>query len=179
MKKILKDMRINSLISVLHIIAALAVMGAVVLYFQRETLMQLLGLSSGSGEIKNDDLFICGLGALMILLALFVLIKGFFGNQRKEAAKLISGLDAAEQEKLLMDYQNAWKASRTIRIGQKYSYMLDGGQGIYLNSDIIWIYEWKESRRSNGVTSDFYYFDLYILGKEKPDTISVDRKSVV
>ena len=36
MKKILKDMRLNSLISVLHIIAALGILGAVILFFQHE-----------------------------------------------------------------------------------------------------------------------------------------------
>lgn len=83
MKKILKDMRLNSLISVLHIIAALGILGAVILFFQHEVLMQLLGLVSERGEIKNDDLFICGLGAVMLLFALFILIKSLFGNQRK------------------------------------------------------------------------------------------------
>lgn len=177
MKKILRDMKINSLVSILHIILILGAMGIVILFLQRDMLMQFLGMQPKTGEIKSEDLIMSGVALAMLLFAVGLLIKGLSGSLQKKAKAFISGLDAAEQEKLLMDYANAWRGSRTIRIGRKYTYVLDGGDGIYLNSDIIWIYEWKESKRSNGVTSDNYYFNLYLLGKEEPDIIGVTQKA--
>ena len=177
MKKILKDMKLNSLISVLHIILVLGVMGIVILFIQRDMLMQFLGLRPRIDEIKNEDLIMSVVALGMLLFALWLLLKGMSGSLQKEVKAFIFGLNAAEQEQLLMDYENAWRGSRTIRIGRKYTYVLDGGKGIYPNSDIIWIYEWKEARRSNGVTSHNYYFNLYVLGKDEPDIIGTTQKT--
>lgn len=177
MKQILKDMKLNSLISVLHIILVLGGMGIVILFIQRDMLMQFLGLRPRIDAIKNEDLIMSVIALGMLLFALWLLLKGMSGSLQKEVKAFIATLNAAEQEQLLMDYENAWRGSRTIRIGQKYTYVLDGGKGIYPNSDIIWIYEWKETRRSNGVTSHNYYFNLYVLGKDEPDIIGTTQKA--
>lgn len=177
MKKILKDMKLNSLVSVLHIILGLSAISIVILFLQRDIWMQFLGMRPKTGEMQSEDLIMSGLALLMLLFVLWMLLQSLSGRVQKKAKEFISGLDSAEQEKLTVDYQNAWRGSRTIRIGRKYTYVLDSREGIYLNRDIIWIYAWKESKRSNGVTSNNYYFNLYRLGKEEPDIIGTTQKT--
>ena len=46
-----------------------------------------------------------------------------FGSQihyETTVKEFISKLNMAEQEKLVLDYQNAWKGSRTIRMGKDF-----------------------------------------------------------
>ncbi len=67
MKQMFRDMKINSLISLSRFILAFGILGSVMLYFQRDNLMQLLGLKLKVDEIKNQDIFLCVMAAAMIL----------------------------------------------------------------------------------------------------------------
>ena len=80
----------------------------------------------------------------------------------------------AEQEKLVLDYQNAWKGSRTIKIGKDFTFVCDDASRIYRNSEIIWIYEWYENK---GNTGKNFYFNLYLVDKQEPEILGTTEKT--
>lgn len=177
MKQMFREMKINSLISLLRFIVAFGILGSVILFVQRDNLMQLFGLKPKVDEIKTQDIIICVMAGAMLLFVLWLLIWVFSGRLQKKAKEFISKLDAGEQEKLAFDYQNAWRGSRTIRIGQKYTFVLDNGARIFKNSDIIWLYAWSEAISRNGIRKDDYYFNLYLLNHEEPIILGTTLKT--
>lgn len=177
MKQMLREMKIHSVISMLHLILGIGGMGCIVLIGQRELLMQLLGIMPKTEEFTSGDKIICMIAAAMFLFALYLLMLALSGKSQKRVKEFLSKLDAGEQEKLVFDYQNAWRGSRTIRIGQKYTFVLDEGAAIYLNSDIVWLYEWSETITRNAVSHTNYYFDLYLLNHEEPEIIGTTKKT--
>lgn len=177
MKQMFRDMKVNSVISMLHIILCMGGMGCAILILQRNMLMQILGIIPRTEEFENVHIIMCVMAAAMLLFALYLLVRALSGNLQKKAREFVSKLDASEQEKLVWDYQNAWRGSRTIRIGQKYTFVLDGGAGIYSNRDIIWLYEWSETISHKGSSKDNYYFDLYLLDHEEPEILGTTKKT--
>lgn len=169
MKQMLRDMKINSIISLLHMILGLGGLGGSILILNRHMLMQYLGMAPGMEKSDSGDMIICLIAAAMVLFALYLLGRALSGNLQKKAKEFISKLDAGEKEKLVWDYQNAWRGSRTIRIGQQYTFVLDDGARIFRNSDIVWLYEWSESRS--------YYFNLYLLNQEEPEIFGTTEKT--
>lgn len=177
MKQMLREMKINSVISMLHLILGIGSMGCIVLIWKRDLLMQFLGIIPRTEEFTGGDKIICMIATAMFLFALYLLVLTLSGKSQKKVKEFISKLDAGAQEKLVFDYQNAWRGSRTIRIGQKYTFVLDEGAEIYLNSEIVWLYEWSETITRNAVSHTNYYFNLYLLNHEEPEILKTTKKT--
>lgn len=174
MKQILRDMKLNGLLGMLPRILVFGGMGAVMLIYHGEALMQLLGMKQGTSEIKKDEVIILSaMGAFLLLFALWLLIRCLSGGSQKKVREFFTTLSEGEKDKLSMDYQNAWKCSRSPRIGRLYTYQCGESSGIYKNSDIIWVYEWHESSRYG----DKHYLSLYFIDKQEPEYIQVKDKA--
>ncbi|MBD5456500.1 MAG: hypothetical protein HDR23_08555 [Lachnospiraceae bacterium] len=160
MKQMLKDMKMNSLISLLPKIVITAVLGV------------------GGLLMGQEYPIILVIAAVMLLLMLWLLISSLSGILQKKAKAFIANLNAAEQEKLVWDYQNAWKGSRTIRIGKDFTFVCDDGSRIYRNSEIIWVYAWYENGAHSGIgSSKHYYFNLYLIDKQEPEILGTTEKT--
>ena len=156
MKQMLRDMKMNSLTILLPKIVIVA------------------GLGGGGLFMAKEYPIVIVLAVAMLLLALWLLISPLSGRTLKTVKEFISKLNMAEQEKLVFDYQNAWKGSRTIRIGKDFTFVCDDASRIYRNSDIIWIYEWYENR---GNTGKNFYFNLYLVDKQEPEILGATEKT--
>lgn len=156
MKQMLRDMKMNSLTILLPKIVIVA------------------GLGVGGFFMAKEYPIVIVLAVAMLLLALWLLISPLSGRTLKTVKEFISKLNMAEQEKLVFDYQNAWKGSRTIRIGKDFTFVCDDASRIYRNSDIIWIYEWYENR---GNTGKNFYFNLYLVDKQEPEILGTTEKT--
>lgn len=155
MKQMLRDMKMNSFTILLPKIVIVAGVGVGGIFMGREYPIMFV------------------LAAVMLLLALWLLIISLSGRTLKTVKEFISKLDMAEQEKLGLDYQNAWKGSRTIRIGKDFTFVCDDAGRIYRNSEIIWIYEWHENAGSN----KNFYFNLYLIDKQEPEILGTTEKT--
>lgn len=174
MKQMLKEMKWNSFVSLLKFFIGLGGMGTAALLYQRKPLMQLLGLLPMEEEIKKDEVLIISfIGAAMLLFVLWLLIRVVSGSLQKSAKEFLSQLDDRGREELVRDYQNAWRGSRTIRIGRLYTYVLDDGTSIYRNKDIIWVYPWHERTRY----AKNCYLAVYFLKTGEPQHVGVSGKA--
>lgn len=124
MKKMLREMKINSIISMLHLI----------------------------------------------------LVWIFTGNAQRQAKEFVSKLSLTGQDRLVLDYQKAWRGSRTLRVGQKYTYVCDDAGRIYLNKDIIWLYVHHKTIIRGAYRAEQYYFYLYLIDKEEPQIWKTKKK---
>ena len=156
MKQMLRDMKMNSLIILLPKIVIIA------------------GLGVGGLFMAKEYPIVIVIAAAMLLLALWLLISPLSSRTLKAVKEFISKLNMAEQEKLVLDYQNAWKGSRTIKIGKDFTFVCDDASRIYRNSEIIWIYEWYESK---GNTGKNFYFNLYLVDKQEPEILGATEKT--
>ena len=155
MKQMLRDMKMNSLIILLPKIVIIA------------------GLGVGGLFMAKEYPIVIVIAAAMLLLALWLLISPLSSRTLKAVKEFISKLNMAEQEKLVLDYQNAWKGSRTIKIGKDFTFVCDDASRIYRNSEIIWIYEWHENAGSN----KNFYFNLYLIDKQEPEILGATEKT--
>ena len=156
MKQMLRDMKMNSLTILLPKIVIIAGLGVGGLFMAKEYPIAIV------------------IAAAMLLLALWLLISPLSGRTLKTVKEFISKLNMAEQEKLVLDYQNAWKGSRTIKIGKDFTFVCDDASRIYRNSEIIWIYEWYENK---GNTGKNFYFNLYLVDKQEPEILGTTEKT--
>lgn len=156
MKQMLRDMKMNSLTILLPKIVIIA------------------GLGVGGFFMAKEYPVVIVIAVAMLLLSLWLLISPLSGRTLKTVKEFISKLNMAEQEKLVLDYQNAWKGSRTIRIGKDFTFVCDDASRIYRNSEIIWIYEWYENR---GNTGKNFYFNLYLVDKQEPEILGTTEKT--
>lgn len=156
MKQMLRDMKMNSLTILLPKIVIIA------------------GLGVGGLFMAKEYPIVIVIAAAMLLLALWLLISPLSGRTLKTVKEFISKLNMAEQEKLVLDYQNAWKGSRTIKIGKDFTFVCDDASRIYRNSEIIWIYEWYENK---GNTGKNFYFNLYLVDKQEPEILGTTEKT--
>ena len=156
MKQMLRDMKMNSLIILLPKIVIVA------------------GLGVGGFFMAKEYPIVIVIAVAMLLLALWLLINPLSGRTLKTVKEFISKLNMAEQEKLVLDYQNAWKGSRTIKIGKDFTFVCDDASRIYRNSEIIWIYEWYENK---GNTGKNFYFNLYLVDKQEPEILGTTEKT--
>lgn len=176
MKQIFREMKLNLLVSILRSILLIGGMGGFLLFMQRDILMQLLGFKPKADEISGTDLGICVMAGGMLLFAVYLLLRALSGSAQKNAKEFVSKLDNAQKERLVLDYQNAWRGSRTFRVGQIYTFVLDAKDGIYLNSEIVWLQEWNETVIKYGVSHKYYYFNLYLLHQEEPKILNTTEK---
>lgn len=156
MKQMLRDMKMNSLIILLPKIVIVA------------------GLGVGGFFMAKEYPIVIVIAVAMLLLALWLLINPLSGRTLKTVKEFISKLNMVEQEKLVLDYQNAWKGSRTIKIGKDFTFVCDDASRIYRNSEIIWIYEWYENK---GNTGKNFYFNLYLIDKQEPEILGTTEKT--
>lgn len=173
MKSMLRDMKWNSFVSLLRFFIVLGGMGIAYLVYFGNDLMQLLGLKPMVDEIKKDEVITFSImGTVVLLLALFLLLRVLSGSLQKQVKEFMSHLDESEKEKLVWDYQNAWRGSRTIRVGTWYTFVCEDGTSIFRNRDIIWIYPWCEKMRY----AKNYYFSVYLIDTEEPKQIGTKKK---
>lgn len=151
MKQMLRDIKKDVFINTFPKVIMLACAGALMLFMAREYPVALAA------------------AVIFFLLGLWILF-GLLSNRSIKAVKeLLSTLDAAGEEKLALDYRNAWKGSRHIKIGKEYTFAYSDTCRIYRNSEIIWIYEWHDNKAS--------YFDLYLIDKQKPEILTTTEKT--
>ena len=173
MRAMLRDMKWNSFVSLLRFFIVLGGMGIASLVYHWSALMQLLGLKPMVDEIKKDEVITLSIiGAAMLLFVLFLLLRVLSGSLQKRVKEFMAHLDEGEKEKLVWDYQNAWRGSRTIRVGTWYTFVCDDGTRIFRNRDIIWIYPWCEKTRY----SQNYYLSVYLIDTEKPEQVGTKKK---
>lgn len=77
---------------------------------------------------------------------------------------------------MVLDYQEAWRGSRTLRVGQEYTYVCDDAGRIYLNNDIIWLYVYHKTIIRGAYRAEQYYFYLYLIDKEEPQIWKTKKK---
>ena len=171
MKQMIRDTKLHTFISSLKFVIVLGGMGTFILAYNWKELMGLLGLAPIENEInKNEVIGISLVAVVMLLLTLFLLITDALIPKRVKA--FVSQLDAGEKEQIVWDYQNAWKGSRTIRIGRLYTFILDDGR-IFRNKDMIWIFPWREQLRYK----TNYCLEIHFLNQDKTETIGGSKQN--
>lgn len=171
MKKMLWEMKISSLISMLHIIIGWGAGGFFVLFF----MLEHINIRNMTDETMV--IFLRVVAILALLIAVSILVRTLAGSAQKEAKKFISKLNLSEQEKLVLDYQNAWHGSRTIRVGQKYTYVCGSGTQIFSNYDIVWLYAYRKTVIRGFFNDTRYYLLLYLIDKEEPEILETTKKT--
>ena len=104
MKKMLREMKINSIISMLHLILVWGVGGSLFLNFWH-----------GDESDRTMNGVIRMMAVMAVIFALGILVWIFTGNAQKQAKEFVSKLSLTGQDRLVLDYQKAWRGSRTLR----------------------------------------------------------------
>ena len=165
MDKLMSDARVSSFLSILRFIIFGIVVGGGLLVSQMNGLMQLLGLRPMTDDIKKDEVIILSLvGAFAVCVAIFVIVRFFTGQKELKETFAHSGMD---EGRIVADYENAWNVSRSLKIGNIYTYSFGDISKAYLNSEIVRAHEFFEKGNC--------YIALYFSGESNPKYIGVKK----
>lgn len=165
MNKILSDARVSSFLSLLKFIIFGIVVGGGFLISQMNGLMQLFGMRPMTDDFKKDEVIILSLmGVFAICIAVFVIVRFFTGQKELKETFAHSGLD---EGRIIADYENAWNVSRSLKVGNIYTYAFGGISHAYLNSNIVRAHEFFEKGNC--------YITLYFSDGSNPKYIGVNK----
>lgn len=142
MDKIMSDARISSFLSVLKFIIIGIVLGGVVLICQINGLLQLFGMRPMTDDFKKDEVIVLSLiGVFLIGMAIFAIVSFLTGRKELKETFAHSGIN---EGRIVADYENAWNVSRSLKIGNIYTYSFGSISKAYLNSEIVRVHEYFE-----------------------------------
>ncbi len=142
MDKIMSDARVSSFLSILKFVIIGIGMGSMLLITQMNGLMQLLGLRPMTDDFKKDEVIVLSLmGVFLLGLAIFFIVGFLTGRKELKETFAHSGMD---EGRIVADYENAWNVSRSLKIGNIYTYDFGEISKAYLNSEIVRVHEFFE-----------------------------------
>lgn len=149
------------------------ILGMVVLIIYSDDLFQYLGIKPIVEEINTSEVIVMSIICILsMLLSLGILIFSMLGFGQRNLKKFIAQLDESEKEKLINDYQNAKAFGNKIKIGRLYTFAVHQTSNIFVNKEIIWVYDWYK-REKYGST---YYLSIYTINSLEPNNVVVDEK---
>ena len=94
---------------------------------------------------------------ILIVVAVFLLIKAFLGSYLKEIKKDFEQSGLSEGQ-IVSDYQSANVISKNIRIGRLFTYnAVSTSPRVYLNKNMAWAYLYRTKHYRNGIYTGSSY----------------------
>lgn len=123
---------------------------------EAETMIAPYYLDTITNE-RTIPIILIVVGAILILIALFVFVYTVFGLNLGKVKRLIK--DSGEEA--YFDYTGAVQATKDIKVGKKYTYIENGMKPFILkNEDILWVYIRSVTRKSNGYKATSYIVNI-------------------
>lgn len=131
-------------------------------------------LEEGEGSIGSSVVswLLFGIGAVLLIYAVYSLIRAFTGGYQKKVVKFLNTQGTYAQEQADTDYQSAQKFGK-VRFGRRYFFYAEGRyHKIVPIDDIIWVYQLTTTHRTNGIkTGTTYSIVIYTNSSKKSITV--------